>query len=83
MQGHRPHSNKICLTIEHITSKKKEDSLQKPIFEGNFQTDSITLWDTVSSQEKSIDSEVDDIFGRCPYFLIVEIKNGKITLPQF
>lgn len=32
----------------------------------------------VSSTGKNLDSQVDEIFGRCPYFLIVEIENKKI-----
>jgi len=32
----------------------------------------------VSSIGKSITSEVADVFGRCPYFIIVEIKKEKI-----
>ncbi|PIT88600.1 MAG: hypothetical protein COU29_02380 [Candidatus Magasanikbacteria bacterium CG10_big_fil_rev_8_21_14_0_10_36_32] len=31
----------------------------------------------ISSTGKNIDSNISDIFGRCPYFIIVEIKNGK------
>lgn len=32
----------------------------------------------ISSTDKNIESNVSDIFGRCPYFIIAEIKNGKI-----
>lgn len=32
----------------------------------------------VSSMDKTIDSNVSDIFGRCPYFIIAEIRNQKI-----
>jgi predicted Fe-Mo cluster-binding NifX family protein len=32
----------------------------------------------VSSTGKSIESNVSDVFGRCPYFIIAEIKNQKI-----
>jgi predicted Fe-Mo cluster-binding NifX family protein len=32
----------------------------------------------VSSMGKSIESNVSDIFARCPFFIIVEIKNQKI-----
>jgi len=32
----------------------------------------------VSSTGKNLSSQVDEIFGRCPYFLIVEIENKKI-----
>jgi predicted Fe-Mo cluster-binding NifX family protein len=32
----------------------------------------------VSSTGKSLESNVSDIFARCPYFIIVEIENGKI-----
>ncbi len=32
----------------------------------------------ISSTGKDINSEVSDVFGRCPYFLIVELDNGKI-----
>jgi len=31
----------------------------------------------VSSTGKSIESNVSDIFARCPYFIIAEIENGK------
>lgn len=33
----------------------------------------------VSSSGKTVNSEVNPRFGRCPYFLIVEIENGKIV----
>ena len=36
----------------------------------------------VSSIGKNIDSTVSDIFGRCRYFIIVEIENKKITGTQ-
>jgi predicted Fe-Mo cluster-binding NifX family protein len=32
----------------------------------------------VSSIDKNIESDVFDVFGRCPYFIIAEIKDGKI-----
>ena len=32
----------------------------------------------ISSMNKTIDGSVSDIFGRCPYFIIAEIKNQKI-----
>jgi predicted Fe-Mo cluster-binding NifX family protein len=32
----------------------------------------------ISSNGKDLDSEVDKVFGRCAYFLIVEIKDKKI-----
>lgn len=32
----------------------------------------------VSSMDKTIDSNVSDIFGRCPYFIIAEIRDQKI-----
>ena len=32
----------------------------------------------VSSIGKTIESNVSDVFGRCPYFIIAEIKNQKI-----
>ncbi len=32
----------------------------------------------VSSIDKTIDGNVSDIFGRCPYFVIAKIKNQKI-----
>ena len=32
----------------------------------------------VSSTDKNIESEVSDVFGRCLYFIIVEIENQKI-----
>jgi len=32
----------------------------------------------VSSIGKDIESNVSDVFARCPYFIIVEIKDGKI-----
>ena len=32
----------------------------------------------ISSKEKDLNSEVDNVFGRCPYFLVVEIENEKI-----
>lgn len=33
----------------------------------------------VSSTGKDIESQVSNVFGRCPYFIIVEIENKKIT----
>ena len=32
----------------------------------------------VSSTDKNIGSNVSDVFGRCPYFIITEIKDQKI-----
>lgn len=32
----------------------------------------------VSSTDKNIESDISDVFARCPYFIIAEIKNGKI-----
>jgi len=32
----------------------------------------------VSSTDKNIENNVSDIFGRCPYFIIAEIKDQKI-----
>ncbi|NOQ67903.1 dinitrogenase iron-molybdenum cofactor biosynthesis protein [Patescibacteria group bacterium] len=32
----------------------------------------------ISSKEKDLNGEVDSVFGRCPYFLIVEIEDKKI-----
>ncbi|MEA2097878.1 MAG: NifB/NifX family molybdenum-iron cluster-binding protein [Patescibacteria group bacterium] len=32
----------------------------------------------VSSTDKNIESDISDVFGRCPYFIIAEIKDGKI-----
>lgn len=32
----------------------------------------------VSSTDKTIDDSVSDVFGRCPYFIITEIKNQEI-----
>ncbi|MCK5084337.1 MAG: NifB/NifX family molybdenum-iron cluster-binding protein [Candidatus Pacebacteria bacterium] len=32
----------------------------------------------ISSKEKDLTGEVDSVFGRCPYFLVVEIENEKI-----
>lgn len=32
----------------------------------------------VSSMDKNIDSNVSDVFGRCPYFIIAEIEDDKI-----
>ncbi len=32
----------------------------------------------ISSTNKNIGSDVSDIFGRCPYFIIAEIKDDKI-----
>lgn len=33
----------------------------------------------ISSTGKDINSNVSNVFGRCPYFVIVEIENKKIT----
>jgi len=32
----------------------------------------------ISSMDKNIDGNVSDIFGRCSYFIITEIKDGKL-----
>jgi len=32
----------------------------------------------ISSTDKNIESNVSDVFGRCPYFIIAEIKDNKI-----
>lgn len=32
----------------------------------------------ISSKGKDLDSEVDNVFGRCPYFIFAEIKDKKI-----
>ena len=32
----------------------------------------------ISSKEQNLNGEVDSVFGRCPYFLIVEIEDKKI-----
>jgi len=32
----------------------------------------------ISSTSRSVESNVSDVFGRCPYFVIAEIKDGKI-----
>jgi len=32
----------------------------------------------VSSTDKNIESNISDVFGRCPYFIIAEVKDGKI-----
>jgi len=32
----------------------------------------------ISSTEKTLESDIDNRFGRCPYFLIVEIENKEI-----
>ena len=34
----------------------------------------------ISSKGKELDSQIDEVFGRCPYFLIVEIKDKKPEL---
>ena len=33
----------------------------------------------ISSTGKDLNSNVSDVFGRCPYFVIAEIKNNKIV----
>jgi predicted Fe-Mo cluster-binding NifX family protein len=33
----------------------------------------------ISSTGKDLNSEVSDVFGRCPYFIIAELENKKIT----
>ena len=37
----------------------------------------------VSSKDKDINSEIDDIFGRCPYFIIAEIEGKEIKKVVF
>ncbi|MCK5475293.1 MAG: NifB/NifX family molybdenum-iron cluster-binding protein [Candidatus Pacebacteria bacterium] len=32
----------------------------------------------ISSKEKDLNGDIADTFGRCPYFLIVEIENEKV-----
>ncbi|MDD4995994.1 MAG: NifB/NifX family molybdenum-iron cluster-binding protein [Patescibacteria group bacterium] len=32
----------------------------------------------ISSMSENIEGNVSDVFGRCPYFVITEIKDGKI-----
>ena len=32
----------------------------------------------ISSTDKSIESDVSDVFGRCPYFVIAEIEGNKV-----
>jgi predicted Fe-Mo cluster-binding NifX family protein len=32
----------------------------------------------ISATDKIIESEISDIFGRCPYFILVETEDGKI-----
>jgi len=32
----------------------------------------------ISATGKDIESNVSDVFGRCPYFVIIEIEDGKI-----
>lgn len=36
----------------------------------------------VSSTGKNLEDKVADVFGRCPYFMIIEIKNKKIIKTQ-
>jgi len=33
----------------------------------------------IASQGKSLESKVSDFFGRCPFFVIVEIEDGKVA----
>lgn len=33
----------------------------------------------VSSTGKELDSDVSNVFGRCPYFIIVEVEDKKVT----
>lgn len=37
----------------------------------------------VSSKGKDLESEVDSVFGRCAYFIIVEIEEGKRKIEGF
>lgn len=37
----------------------------------------------VSSKGKNLESEVDEMFGRCPYFAIAEIEGKKIKSVEF
>lgn len=32
----------------------------------------------ISSNGRDMDSEVSEVFGRCPYFILADIKDGKI-----
>jgi len=32
----------------------------------------------ISSTTQNIDNQIDETFGRCPYFIIAEIKDGKM-----
>ena len=32
----------------------------------------------ISSTIQKLDGQIDEVFGRCPYFIIVEIEDGKI-----
>jgi len=32
----------------------------------------------ISSTNQNINSEIDETFGRCPYFIIAEVKDGKM-----
>ena len=32
----------------------------------------------ISSTTQNIDGKIDEVFGRCPYFIIAEIEDGKI-----
>ena len=34
----------------------------------------------VTSKGNSLDSEISPVFGKCPYFIIVDIKNGEIKV---
>ena len=36
----------------------------------------------VSSTDKSVESNVSDFFGRCPYFIIAEIKDDKAEIAE-
>lgn len=33
----------------------------------------------ISSTGRDLDSNVSEVFGRCPYFIIVEVDDGKVT----
>jgi predicted Fe-Mo cluster-binding NifX family protein len=43
-----------------------------------WQTININMKIAISSTDKNIEGAVSDFFGRCPYFIIAEINDGKI-----